>query len=283
MNASQVKEMARKFGADLVGIAPISRFAGIPRQHHPASIFPQAKCMIVLARRIPRGTLRGVETGSEMENSYPAFGFYYLEDQYLAKTTYDLAIWFESQGFEAVPMFGYDVHETSRYEFGAPVAEGKPAPNVYVDYQFAAQAAGLGETGRHGLFLTPEFGTRQRFAMLLSDAELDADAVRELHFCDDCRACVAECPLGALPESGGEPQRELCQHCKNGAIETNFGRFNTIDRIAAACGRACLASLEKRGLLTKRFNHIFRDGKSSPWSVDYYGRKTVAAGEGAAK
>lgn len=280
MNSSQVKAMARQFGADLVGIAPLSRFADVPKQQNPASIFPQGKNMIVVARRIPRGTLRGTESGSELDNSYPTFGFYYLEDQYLAKTTYDLTIWMETQGVEAVPMFGYDARESANYEFGTPVAPGKAAPNVYVDYQLAARLAGLGEVGRHGLFLTPEFGTRQRFAMLITDAELEPDAEKELHFCDGCRDCVAMCPLGALPETGGEPVRELCSHCRNGAIETNFGRFNTIDRIAAACGRACLASLEKRGLLTRHFNHAFRDGDTAAWAKDYYGRSCAAAGEG---
>ena len=113
MEAIDVKNAARRFGADLVGIAPLSRFDGVAPQNDPRSIFPQGKTMIVIGRRIPRGAVRGVESGNSANVSFTDFGFYMLEDQYLAKCTYDLVIWMENQGFEAVPMFGYDVEATA--------------------------------------------------------------------------------------------------------------------------------------------------------------------------
>ena len=144
MEAIDVKNAARKFGADLVGIASLSRFDGVALQNDPRSIFPDGKTMIVIGRRIPRGALRGVESGHSTNISFTDFGFYMLEDQYLAKCTYDLVIWMEKQGFEAVPMFGYDVEATAKVPLGAPVSEGKPAPNVYVDWKLAAHLCGLG-------------------------------------------------------------------------------------------------------------------------------------------
>ena len=244
MDARKVKEAARRFGADLVGITALENFKDLPPEKNPMSIFPQGKSMIVIGRRISRGTLRAVENGKVRQGIFDDFGFNMLESQFLAKATYDLVIWMESAGFEAVPLFGYDAEAAAKFPLGAPVAAGKPAPNVYVNYMDAACLCGLGEIGRNGLFITPEFGTLQRFAMLITDAELDSDAVVTRNVCCNCNACVEACPLND----------KLCAHCTAGAIQTNIGRFNTIDKITAACGRACLESLEKRQLINQKSN-----------------------------
>ncbi|MEM1562698.1 MAG: (4Fe-4S)-binding protein, partial [Candidatus Bathyarchaeia archaeon] len=63
MNSEEVKNLARKLGADLVGVAPIERFKDVPAHMHPASILPEAKSIIVVGRQIVRGALRGIEEG----------------------------------------------------------------------------------------------------------------------------------------------------------------------------------------------------------------------------
>lgn len=247
MNRAELNAAAARFGADMLGVAPVARFAGLPQASDPLAIFPQAKSMIVVGRRIPRGVLRGMAMADgRAESPFRHFGLLALEDNYLAKTTYDLAIWIEARGFEAVPMFGYDTEAAAGQPLGAPVSPDKPAPNVYVDWKFAAQAAGLGVIGRHGLFLTPEFGVRQRFAMLLCDFEFEPDPVAvAAGFCTDCRACIDACPHGALSESGRDDA--LCRKCRAGAVRTDFGRFHTVERIGAACGRACPVALKTNG------------------------------------
>lgn len=268
MNALEVKKIAAVFGADLIGIAPIARLAHLPKAENPLSIFPQAKNMIVIGRRIPHGSLRGMLEGTEIDNSFSHFGFNYLEDQYLAKTTYDITIWFESKGFEAVPMFAY---EYNGHPQAVPVSPDKPAPNVYVDYQLAAQATGLGEIGRGGFFLTSEFGPLQRFAMLLTDAELDPDPVQKPFLCNKCNACADSCPSSAIDASKSfikgipgaacsisELSKSKCAKCKAGAIQCDEGRFYKTERIGAACGLACLAALEAKDVLKTKFKHPFK-------------------------
>ncbi len=274
MNTIELKDAARLFGADLIGVAPVAAFADLPPEHNPLAIFPQAKSLIVVGRRIPRGTLVAMEHGQKLDDSFKHFGFSSLEDNYLAKTTYDVGIWIEARGFEAVPMFGYDIEATDKQPLGASVDGKKPAPNVYVDWKLAAQAAGLGKIGVNGLFLTPEFGTRQRFAMLLSDYEFENDPECEVDFCTGCRACIDGCPLGALQKNSRD--NALCNQCRNGAIQTGFGRFDTVERIGAACGRSCLASLETRGILKQKFRQNLRN--STPWQFDFYG-KSIDKGE----
>ena len=240
MNAEEVKDAARRSGADLVGITSLARFEGVAQERDPRNIFSRGKSLIMIGRRIPRGLVRSVEHSGSAKNSFRDFGFYMLEDQFLAKATYDLVIRMEADGFEAVPMFCYDAEAASAYPLGAPVCEGKAAPNVYVDWQYAARLCGLGETGRNGLFITPQFGTLQRFAMLITDAELEEDPLVVRNVCENCNACMEACPL----------DHTLCRECSAGAVFTDIGRFNTIDKITAACGMACLKSLEKRGLVT---------------------------------
>ena len=46
LTSQLVKEAAKAWGADLVGIAPISRFAGAPIQQDPRQIMPEAKSVI---------------------------------------------------------------------------------------------------------------------------------------------------------------------------------------------------------------------------------------------
>ncbi len=287
-----VKDYARQMRADLVGIAGLDRFAGLPAAQHPQAIFPECRAVIVLGRRVLRGALRGVEEGTNFSSTYGTFGYTWLEDNFLAQTTYDLTCQIESMGFEAVPIFGYPQEGMPS---GRPVAPDKPAPNIILDVAYAAQAAGLGEPGVGGFFLTPRFGLRQRFALILTDADLEADAPFTDHICGHCGACFAACPFGAIDadklKSAGIPGAErqvaivdndLCARCPNGAMRAD-GRGKAVDRLGAACGRACTVRLEETGKCENQFANPFR--KRTPWTLDLCHRPlatTGAAGQSAA-
>lgn len=251
LTSQMLRDAAREFRADLLGIAPIERFAGTDPKHHPSSIFPQARSVIVVGRRILRGAVRPIEEGSAV-SPYTEFGLSKLEDQFLPKTAYDLVLLIEKHHFDGVPIFGYDVEAASKVYMAEPVAPGKVAPNVYIDIQRAGELAGLGKVGKHGLLVTPRFGTLQRLSLILTEAELEGDPLIKEDYCAGCDACIRACPFSM--------ERSRCGKCKAGAFHTNFGHFNTIDRFAAACSRACLDSMEKRGFLTGKFSQGFRPG-----------------------
>jgi len=278
MNSQEVKEWAKSFGADLVGIASPKYFEDIAAENNPRSIYPEYKSVIVVGRRILRGSLRGVEEGTNFGSTYGSFGFTWLEDNFLSKTTYDLTCRLEENDFEAVPLFGYQDLDMS---YGIPVADDKPAPNVIVDSNYAAHVAGLAEYGLGDIMLTEEFGSRQRFAVILTDAELEPDGPKKSTVCSDCTACVDGCPLGAInPDKiikKGAPGFEMpvaeididiCKNCDNGAA-SGRGRGGHRDRHAAACSRACLVQLEKSKKLKNNFVNEFR--KRTPWARDLSG------------
>lgn len=286
MNTAELKAQAQKAGADLVGIAPLARFASLPPEQNPALIFPECKSVIVLGRRILRGALRGVEEGTNFDSTYTMFGFRWLEDNFLSKTTYDVTCAIEAGGFEAVPLFGYAIDGLPT---GRPVAPGKPAPNVIVNLEFAAQAAGLGEVGLGGFFLTPQYGPRQRFALILTDSDLDPDPVADKHICGDCGMCAKACPFGAIATDRLSPcgvpghtmnvaavDYAICRTCPNGAMQ-GPGRGSRPDRGAAACVRACVAQLETHGKLGQTFANPFR--KRAPWALDVHRRPVEVSPE----
>ncbi len=275
MNADDLKSIAVQFGAELFGVAPISRFNDLDEEEHPNSIAPECQSVIVIGKRITRGSLRGVEEGTNFRSTYESFGYKYLEDNFLSQITYDLTLFLEQEGFEAVPLFGYHKDGMAK---GKPVSSDKPAPNVIVDIDYAAQAAGLGTIGKGGFFISPIFGTRQRFAMILTDAKFEPNDVCTDKPCLDCDECVKACPFSAIDDNlldrikieGSESQiakidYELCRKCPNGSVLL-AGRGSRPDRIAAVCGRACLISLEKRDKCANMFRNDFR--KRKPWLLD---------------
>ena len=70
--------------------------------------------------------------------------------------------------------------------------------------------AGLGELGRMGYLVSPEFGARFRLGALTTDLPLVADkpvvfGVQD--FCALCKKCAYNCPSGAIPLGGEESVR----------------------------------------------------------------------------
>lgn len=265
---------AKKIGIDLIGFASKERFSGVDAQHNPFSIFPEGKTVIMVGKRICRGALRGVEEGTNF-GDYALFGKNWLEDEFLSIACYDLVNAIEDEGWEACPLFPNPCEIAPQ---GVSVADGRPAPNVYPDFDYAAVASGLGEIGMNGLFLSPEFGSRQRFHMIITDAEIEETPLFEGHICDGCGKCAMSCPLGAVDMKNtveidicGKKMQvasinyNVCKSCENGACKNRLADNAKPDRVAALCNRTCLCHLEEQDILGNKFENGFR--KREAWSV----------------
>lgn len=271
----KIEAFAKGDGIDLIGFADRSRFAGVDERYSPFTIFPEAKTVILIGKRICRGSLRGVEEGTNF-GDYALFGKNWLEDEFLALSAYNLTNFIESNGFEAVPIFP---NPCDLEPSGVPVAQGRLAPNVYPDFDYAAVACGLCTLSYNRIVFSKEFGSRQRFHMILTDAELESTPLMDEIICNGCHECADACPLGAISKEEteeieicgktftvGKIDYKKCTCCQNGAVVNRFSATSVPDRIAALCNRSCMCGLEERGVLTNTFANSFR--KSPVWSID---------------
>jgi epoxyqueuosine reductase len=61
--------------------------------------------------------------------------------------------------------------------------------------------AGLGELGRNGLLISPEYGPRQRICKVFTDLPLQPDRPIDFgmrSFCETCHICASACPADAI-------------------------------------------------------------------------------------
>ncbi len=213
LTSETVKDAARAMGADLVGIGSMDRFEGAPANADPRYIFPEAQAIIGLGFRIARGYLRGIEEGTHFYQ-YPSMGYANINEVYAPTVLHELACMLEDEGWEGAafrntggrrttsdmtddPAESWELGRTIR--FSEPVAEDRPAPDIMFQFRIAAFICGMGEIGWSKLLLTPEFGPRQRFAFMLTDAPLEPDPIIEPGtICDRCMACVRECPVNGI-------------------------------------------------------------------------------------
>lgn len=314
MTSKEIKKLAKNLGADLVGIASMDRFDGAPKQMDPRYIMPEAKSMIVMAFRVMRGSLRGIEEGTFFSN-YSAMGYGGLTYNYIPMTVINLCKHIEDEGYEAIPIGhqsdwrNIDNEGNIRKNFSVPVAPGLPAPDVMIHLRIAAYLAGLGEIGYSKMFLSPEFGPRQRIGVVLTEMDLEPDPIYDgPQLCNKCMACVRACPGHCISETktvkvnlaGHEVEwgeldvvkcglvfrgADVVEHgCGDGYMDgrddlvrgshTPFYKkpkslYNSGQAVCGAhgCTRACMMSMEARGVVKNKFNEPFR--RRRPWQVDW--------------
>lgn len=191
--AGEVKQVALAAGADLVGIASIDRFDNAPAEMHPRGIFSKTQSVIAVGCRMLRGALKGIEEGDYWQ-AYNCDSYQYLNEVLAPHLLRKVVLFLEDRGFTSVP-----IHNPFGAHLGRPVRPGGTAPDGDMSLRVVGCAAGLGELGLSKLFLTPQFGPRQRMFAVLTDAVLEPDPLFTGSICDGCGSCARACPAGAIP------------------------------------------------------------------------------------
>ena len=148
MNAQEIKELAHRCGADLCGIAPLDRFEGAPPNMDPRFIMPEAKSMIVMAFRVMRGSLRGIEEGTFFSN-YSAMGYGGLTYTYIPMTVMNMCRVIEDEGYEAIPIGhqsdwrGIDNDGNLREHYSKSVDGVKPQPDIMLHLRTLGPNSGV--------------------------------------------------------------------------------------------------------------------------------------------
>ena len=187
----QLKTKARELGADLVGIAPVERFAGAPLRMSPQGLLPGAKSVVVcgIHHLDAAVELGGVPTPNDC-GPYDTQG---TMNSKLDDISFRLARLLEERRHRALPIAVTNIWRYRPYKD----LDVSFAPDLA--HRYAAAAAGLGQIGWSGLLLTPEFGPRNRFVSVITDAALEPSPMYEGDdLCDRCMQCVETCPTDAF-------------------------------------------------------------------------------------
>jgi len=187
---SEVKKCAYGFGADLVGIAPISRFKNAPIMMSPQGILPTATSVVVCAiHHLDEAIELGGEKHPQIIGPYSIQYVMNLKLDYIA---FRIARYLDSLGYEAVPIAASNIW---RYR---PFAELKATFAPDMSHIYAATCAGIGQLGWHGLTMSPEYGPRNRFISVITNAPLcPTPMYDETKLCDMCGECIKHCPTDA--------------------------------------------------------------------------------------
>ncbi len=231
LNAEQIKSKAKELGAVLCGIGDLKLFEGTDPQRNPLSILPNGKCIIGCAIPVPKGFYKTMESKSQFY-TYTSLGVKYIDETFAEIFLLRLGNMIEDEGYDAclqrnVPGMRIkgdkttnpEVKSTYELQFASSVAEGKPVPDVIIDFGQAARICGLGTTGLHGRIITPDYGTFLRFVFIITDAPLECDKPFEGEMCDGCGECIKACPGRAISENGTDSWQ--CSVYYRGAHKSN--------------------------------------------------------------
>jgi epoxyqueuosine reductase len=174
-----IKQVARFFGADLVGICRLHpnwvyshEYNTITQEHHPIEVPEGVHHAVVMAIEMDYEMIHTSPSGVEGA----ATGLGYSKMVFVANL---LAMFIRGLGYRAIPS-------------GNDTALSVPL----------AMAAGIGERSRMGLLITKRFGPRVRLCKILTDLPLQYDSYRPfgvLEFCKTCKKCARHCPSQAIP------------------------------------------------------------------------------------
>lgn len=231
LTSKMVKEAAFAAGADICGIGTMDRLEGVPEVFDLRKMFPNAKSMICLGFRIPRGVQRGIEEGTQFFQ-YPSLAYGGTNQMFGPAVLYELGRMIEDAGYEAdiyrntgarsvnsdmdgLPGQTYSPEEKAfsmessgngitgdrrTMPHTKPAREGNIPPDLFIHFRLCAVACGVGEIGWSKMLLTPEFGPMQRVMFLFTDAELEPDPMYDgPKLCKMCMKCARECPGGCIP------------------------------------------------------------------------------------
>jgi len=163
--SAKIKDAARFYGADLVGITELNEFwvysnsyNRLTGQNDPIRLSKQYKFAVVMAVEMDYDKIATSDMGASA-----ATGLGYSKMAFVSSL---LAQFIRNLGYRALPC-GNDT------ALSVPLA---------ID-------AGLGELGRNGLLITPEFGPRVRLCKVLTDIPMEPDKPIDFGLQEYCEKC----------------------------------------------------------------------------------------------
>lgn len=207
---SKIKELACQFGADVCGIGSIDRFKDAPAGFSPLDIFDKTKSVIAIGVALPKGLY---EVSPRLLYGHFNSNVCAMIDDILLKLARAME---KRYGCLAVPG-----PSDSPYEYWE--AENKTGKGL-LSMRHAAVLCGLGSIGKSSLLINPEYGNRLGIGAVLTDLELEPDALHPDLCIDGCSRCMDGCPVRAIADR--RVNQKLCRMNTYGKTARGF---DTVD------------------------------------------------------
>ena len=201
-----VEQAAMSLGADLVGIAPVGRFADAPDGFHPRDIYADTASVIVIAVRVPSEPLFA-------QSRIPYTHLNSLCVYRVDLLVYDLARRLEHHKIRTVPLPSDDPSEY--WDADREYARG------VLSMRHAGVLAGLGKLGKNSLLINDRYGSMIQIGALLTPEIIDPSPMADYEVCaPNCRACINACPENAI-----ENQSIIQKRCRSASSVPNARGF----------------------------------------------------------
>ena len=254
LTTEMIKKRALALGAAVCGVGTLDIFEGEDPRRDPKMILPKAKCIIGFGFPVPRGLYHAMQTGNQ-RYTYTTVGVKYIDEEFFEIFLFKIGNMIEDEGYDAclqrsVPNLRVkgdkttnpEVMDTYELQFASPVEEGKPAPDVIIDFGKAARACGIGQMGKSGKVINRTYGPLMRYAFIITDAPLETEKPFVEELCEGCDACAKACPGHAVSDAGLDSWQ--CAVYYRGAHKSN--PFMTDEFLAGNPEREAIINGEKR-------------------------------------
>ncbi len=151
-------------------LIPIGPVADVSTLRSPDSLLPSVRSVVVLGYEVWDPIYNLVATRFDLADNAP---FHQLYAEVASNKAWEVASYLESNGYESISTRAICLKK-------------------------AAVLAGIGAQGKQTVVVSPSYGTRLRFAAVLTSAELEDDELFTEDLCGECTRCLDACPVKAL-------------------------------------------------------------------------------------
>jgi epoxyqueuosine reductase len=199
--SQEIIEKAKEFGADLAGVASVVDLKKSPSHviSEKMSDFANVAAKVVEGRKPgivewPDGAKSAIVIALAHPPEKPELDWWILGgksaagntpgNRILMSTVKKLAEWLEEEKGVKCSKLPYHIEHGGIY------------------MKDTAVLAGLGCVGKNNILVTPQYGPRQRFRIMLADIDLAVTGPIEFDPCDECdMPCRTACPVEAFSET----------------------------------------------------------------------------------
>jgi epoxyqueuosine reductase len=232
----RVKDLARGYGACVVGIVTTEMLAGGPPSTDLTYVLPNAKSAVSFAVSLDQ---QFIEPWFNKQSHEAHFRNNIQANVVASGISLELANYLTQKGYPSVPLTANTAYRTEskngRYDEIPPVS-----------HRYLAVRSGVGFFGLSGNVLTPKDGAAIILGSVVTEAKLiptDPLPAQE-NYCDLCRLCKAVCSSGFID---GEEHVSVTM----GGVEFSYSKKHHHSRCDYVCGG---------------FTGLHKSGKWSTWS-----------------